>query len=235
MSCRHKALSNGIEAFISRMIADGPPANRPPHIALELPLLSSPSLKFVALGCAVCALLLAGCDRQSGDQAQPQATQAPGAEAKPAAAGAIDRSHQGSVLPAFTLKDPAGQELQLASLKGKPVLINLWATWCAPCVAELPQLDKIASDNPGLRVLTVNQDMDKLDKVAPFLKAHGINPGATGLEPWLNPDNSLTFQFGADTLPATILYNAQGREVWRTLGGRDWTSADTAALLAEAQ
>ena len=228
MSCRHKALSNGIEAFISRMIADGPPANRPPHIALELPLLTLPSLNFVALGCAV---LLAGCDRQSGDQAQPQASQAQGAEAKPTAASAIDRSHKGSALPDFTLKDPAGKELQLASLKGKPVLINLWATWCAPCVAELPQLDKIAADNPGLRVLTVNQDMDKLDKVAPFLKAHGI----TRLEPWLNPDNSLTFQFGADTLPATILYNAQGREVWRTVGGRDWTSADTAALLAEAQ
>ena len=134
-------------------------------------------------------------------------------------------------MPQFTLKDPASRELQLTSLKGKPLLINLWATWCAPCVAELPQLDKIAADHPGLKVLTVNQDMEKLDKVAPFLKAHG----ATRLEPWLNPDNSLTFQFGADTLPATILYDAQGREVWRTTGGRDWTSADTPALLAEAQ
>ncbi len=134
-------------------------------------------------------------------------------------------------MPEFTLKNPTGQELQLGSLKGKPLLINLWATWCAPCVAELPQLDKIATDDPNIKVLTVNQDMDKLDKVAPFLKAHG----ATRLEPWLNPDNSLTFQFGADTLPVTILYNAQGREVWRTVGGRDWTSTDTAALLAEAQ
>ena len=217
------------------MIADGPPANRPPHIALELPVLSSPALKIVALSSAVVALSLAGCDRQSGQQAQPQATQAASAEAKPGAAGTIDRSHKGSALPDFTLKNPAGQELQLASLKGKPLLINLWATWCAPCVAELPQLDKIAADMPGLKVLTVNQDMEKLDKVAPFLSSHGAAPGTTRLEPWLNPDNSLTFQFGADTLPATILYDAAGREVWRTIGGRDWTSADTAALLAEAQ
>ena len=131
--------------------------------------------------------------------------------------------------------DPSGKELQLASLKGQPLLINLWATWCAPCVAELPQLDRIAADIPGLKVLTVNQDMEKLDKVAPFLKAHGATPGSTRLEPWLNPDNSLTFQFGADTLPATILYDSTGHEVWRTIGGRDWTSADTAALLAEAR
>ncbi len=198
-------------------------------------MLSSCSLKIVAFNCAVCALLLAGCDRQSGQQAQPQATQPHGAEARPAAPGVIDRSHKGSVLPEFTLKDSAGQELQFASLRGKPLLINLWATWCAPCVAELPQLDKIAANHPGIKVLTVNQDMNKLDKVAPFLKAHGMSAGVTGLEPWLNPDNSLTFQFGADTLPATILYNSQGREVWRTVGGRDWTSSDTAALLAEAQ
>ena len=231
MSCRHKALSNGIEAFISRMIADGPPANRPPHIALELPLLSSRSLKLIALGCAV---LLAGCDRQSGGEAQPQASPAAIVSAvvpAPANAGLVDRSHKGSALPDFTLKDLAGKELQLASLKGKPLLINLWATWCAPCVAELPQLDKLAAAHPGLKVLTVNQDMDKLGSVAPFLKARG----GGRLEPWLNPDNSLTFQFGADTLPATILYDSAGREVWRTVGGRDWNTADTAALLAEAQ
>ena len=220
------------------MIADGPPANRPPHIelapvALELPLLSSPSLKLVAPGCALfaCALLLAGCDRQSGDKAQPPANAAQSVTPAAPVAGKVDRSHKGSALPDFQLKDPAGKELNLASLKGKPLLINLWATWCAPCVAELPQLDQIAANHPGLKVLTVNQDMDKLDKVAPFLKARGV----TRLEPWLNPDNSLTFQFGADTLPVTILYDSAGHEVWRIVGGRDWTGADTAALLAEAR
>ena len=196
-------------------------------------MLSSPALKFAILSCAV---LLAGCDRQSGGQAQPAASTAAGSAAGaattgPLAAGAVDRSHKGSALPDAQLKDPAGKELNLASLKGKPLLINLWATWCTPCVAELPQLDKIAAEHPELKLLTVNQDMDKLDKVAPFLKARGV----TRLEPWLNPDNSLTFQFGADTLPATILYDSAGREVWRIVGGRDWATPETAALLAEAK
>ena len=196
-------------------------------------MLSSPALKFAILSCAV---LLAGCDRQSGGQAQPAASTAAGtavgaAAAGPLAAGAVDRSHKGSALPDAQLKDPAGKELNLAGLKGKPLLINLWATWCTPCVAELPQLDTIAAEHPELKLLTVNQDMDKLDKVAPFLKARGV----TRLEPWLNPDNSLTFQFGADTLPATILYDSAGREVWRIVGGRDWATPETAALLAEAK
>ncbi len=190
-------------------------------------MLLSRLLTSVALGCAV---LLAACDRQSEGQAQPSAS-ADAADAAKPQAGAADRSHKGSALPDFQLKDPAGKELNLASLKGKPLLINLWATWCAPCVAELPQLDKLAADHPGLKVLTVNQDMDKLGAVPAFLKARG----ATRLEPWLNPDNSLTFQFGAETLPFTVLYDTAGREVWRIQGGRDWNGADTAALLAEAR
>lgn len=185
-------------------------------------LLSSRSLKFVALGCA---LLVAGCDRQSADKVQPQAT-----SGSAAVVGAIDRSRKGSAMPDMQLKDGAGRELNLASLRGRPVLINLWATWCAPCVAELPQLNQLAATRADLKVLTVNQDLDQLDRVAGFLSEKG---GAT-LEPWLNPDNSLTFQFGAETLPATVYYDAKGREVWRIVGPREWLNDETRALLAEA-
>ena len=83
-------------------------------------------------------------------------------------------------MPDFQLKDPAGKELNLASLKGKPLLINLWATWCAPCVAELPQLDKLAGDHPGLKVLTVNQDMDKLGATGITTRAAPMQCGADG-------------------------------------------------------
>lgn len=135
-------------------------------------------------------------------------------------------------MPDFVLKDPAGKELKLASLKGKPVLINLWATWCAPCVAELPALDKLAAAHQdSLKVLTVSQDMGKPEAIAPFLKQHGV----TRLEPWLDAEGNLAMQYDVQTLPTSIYYDAQGREVWRLTGAHDWTSPDTAALLAEAK
>ena len=145
-------------------------------------------------------------------------------------AGVIDRSHRGSALPEFTLKDPAGKELPLSSLKGKPVLINLWATWCRPCITELPLLDKLAKNQAdSLRVLTVSQDSQNLEKVAPFLSDRGF----ASLEPWLDPQNDLSFHYGTGTLPTTIYYDAQGREVWRFVGERDWTDSESRDMLAE--
>lgn len=188
-------------------------------------MLSSRSLKAFVLGFTV---LIAGCDRESGDKAQPAGSGA--AQSGQPAVGAFDRSHKGSQMPDLVIKDPAGKELKLASLKGQPVLINLWATWCAPCVAELPALDKLAGARAGtLKVLTVSQDMGKPETIAPFLKQRGV----TRLEPWLDAEGNLAMQYDVQTLPTSIYYDAQGREVWRLTGAHDWTSPDTAALLAE--
>lgn len=190
-------------------------------------MLLSRSLKLVVLGLAA-PIALAGCDRQSDPAAQPSAA-AP-AQSDAALSGTLDRSHKGSEMPDMTVKDASGKALRLQSLKGKPLLINLWATWCAPCVVELPMLDQLAQSQPWLKVLTISQDM-KVEPVAPFLAERGIKH----LEPWLDPENDLSFHYQSGTLPTSVLYDAQGREVWRYVGGREWTSADTVKLLAEAR
>ncbi len=191
-------------------------------------MLSSRSLKPVILGLA---MLAAGCDRQSGDAAQPQASEAATASGgSEALTGSFDRSHKGSAVPDITVKDAAGKQLKLASLKGKPFLLNLWATWCAPCVAEMPMLDALASSGK-LKVLTVNQDMGSSDKPATFFAGKGFK----ALEPWLDPENELSFHYGTGTLPTSVLYDANGREVWRLVGGHDWTTPETDKLLAEGQ
>ncbi len=135
-------------------------------------------------------------------------------------------------MPDFTFTDPAGQQLAMRSLIGQPVLVNLWATWCAPCVAELPALDKLAASQAGkLKVLTISQDSGQPEKAGEFLKQRGV----TRLEPWLDPKSDLAFHYGAETLPATILYDAKGREVWRIYGPREWGDAGTLKLIAEGQ
>ena len=189
-------------------------------------LLSSRSLKSSVLGCALLApALLAGCDRQSTENTQPQAEQSAAGNL----ASKLDRLHKGEPLPDITLTDANGKEVALPTLKGQPLLINLWATWCAPCKAEMPTLDDVAAAKAGtLRVLAVSQD-NQPEEAREFLKEHGFRH----LEGWFDPQANLTFGLGASVLPTTILYDAQGNEVWRYTGENDWMSEAAAKLLAE--
>jgi len=134
-------------------------------------------------------------------------------------------------MPAASLTDPDGKQLNLGALQGKPVLLNLWATWCAPCVKEMPQLDALAEAyGDGLRVVTVSQDMQGADKVVPFFAAGGFKQ----LEPWLDPQAELGFALGGAVLPTTVFYDSSGAEVWRVSGEFDWSSEEArAAIYAE--
>lgn len=182
---------------------------------------------------ALAGLGLSGCDRQPGAPAQPRSTTAAPAAAEAGGdfVGKIDRSHKGSAMPQATVTDASGGKLALASLHGKPVLLNLWATWCAPCVKELPTLDALAAREAGhLAVIPVSQDMAQPGKVAAALAAHSQGH----LHPWLDSDNTLGFFYNSGELPTSVLYDAQGREVWRMVGAHDWTGPDSKGLIAPA-
>lgn len=187
-------------------------------------MLSSRSLKLIV---TVAALMAGGCDSQGDAPAQPKADPSAAASAE-LPAGQVDRSHKGEAIPAMVVKDASGKELNLASLKGKPLLVNLWATWCGPCVVELPTLEAVAKTGK-IQVIAVSQDMGKPEDVAPFLKAKG----APNLAPWLDPENDLAFHYGASTLPTTVLYGSDGKEVWRYSGGLEWTGEEGQKLLGE--
>jgi thiol-disulfide isomerase/thioredoxin len=156
---------------------------------------------------------------------------APAPKKEAAKAGTIDRSRAGTAAPDTAFQDPDGAKTSLAEFRGEPVLLNLWATWCAPCVKELPTLDALAQrEGKALQVLTVSQDMEGREKVEAFLAKAKFRT----LEAWLDPDMALMSELGVTTLPTTILYDAQGREVWRVAGDKDWTGPEAAKLLAEA-
>ena len=182
----------------------------------------------LSLTLAASLALLAGCDRQSAPGAQP--SEASEAKEGGELAGKPTRAFAGDPLPDFAVTDPDGTQLNLASLQGTPVLLNLWATWCAPCVIEMPMLDRLAADQQGrLRVVTVSEDMKGGEKVTPFFAEKHF----AHLEPWLDPKNDLAFHFGAGDLPTTILFDAEGKEVARVSGGFDWSGAEAQALVAE--
>jgi len=176
-------------------------------------------------------LVLAACQQKSGQETGVNETSNETVTAaEESGIKGIHRDNKGTAAPDATFDDPDGKPVKLGAFKGKPLLVNLWATWCAPCVKELPTLDRLAKEG-GVQVLAVSQDSGPHPSVVAFLQSHQI---AT-LKPYQDSNMSLTGALGPDTvLPTTILFDANGREVWRYVGDFDWASPEAARLLSEA-
>lgn len=174
--------------------------------------------------------ILGGCDRQKAEERQG----APGqAETAVGTQKGVDRSFKGRPAPTAAFRDSDGRATSLARFKGRPLLVNLWATWCAPCVKELPTLNALGRGPPGggaLRVVAVSQDMGPQASVKAFLR----KLKADNLAAYHDPQMALSGALGVQVLPTTVLFDASGREVWRYAGDLDWTGPEAARLLAEA-
>jgi thiol-disulfide isomerase/thioredoxin len=170
--------------------------------------------------------MVAGCDRQKAE-----APQAPAADAQ--YTKGVDRSHKGEAAPSSKFKNPDGGDFDLAKFKGTPMLVNLWASWCAPCIKELPtlqQLEQAQAEEGKLGVIAVSQDTAPQESIEAFLGERDLGRFAA----YHDPDMKLTSALGIQIMPTTILYDAQGKEVWRYVGDLDWTGEEAARLLAEA-
>lgn len=152
----------------------------------------------------------------------------PAAEAGPQKG--VDRSHRGEPAPDVGFDRPDGGQTSLVKLSGKPTLVNLWATWCAPCVKELPTLNRLAkARGRTLQLIAISQDSGPHPSVEAFL-----NSKAPDLAPYQDSKMALSGKLNAEVLPTSILYDAHGKEIWRFVGDLDWTSAKAARLLSEA-
>lgn len=180
-------------------------------------------MRYLLVSCAL--LALASCNKAS----QPAANQ--GSPVAEAPGKGVDRTHNGQAEPATSFNEPDGKATSLKAFAGKPTLVNLWASWCAPCIKELPTLDRLAEAKNGkLNVVAISQDMDVPHaSVVAFLKAHKI----ANLGSYQDPKMALSGALNAEVLPTSILYDASGHEVWRYVGDQDWTSPAAAKLLAE--
>lgn len=142
----------------------------------------------------------------------------------------------------FTLNDPplpapdtqfetiAGEPVTLAAYKDKVVLVNFWATWCAPCVREMPSLDRLqaAFGNDSFVVIAVSVDRGGAAKVTPFLKQHGI----VNLTPVLDRRMRLSSALRVVGMPTTFLIDRDGRIVGSLPGVAEWDSDEARALVS---
>jgi len=134
-----------------------------------------------------------------------------------------------AALAPATLVDGDGVAHGVADFAGTGLVINLWATWCVPCVAELPALAVLAGrlKDSSIRVLAASSDRGGAAAVEAFYRQHGI----AGLAVWLDPKGEAARIWGARGIPTTIIVDREGRERGRLEGAVDWASEAAAAAV----
>ena len=128
----------------------------------------------------------------------------------------------------MTFKDADGKDVRLADFRGKTVLLNVWATWCAPCVAEIPSLNALQKNRGGdaFTVIAVSTDRH-IDDARAFLQKENID----ALALYMDPSWSISTKVGVQGIPISIFYGPNGQELARVAGDVDWQSPDVDALL----
>lgn len=132
-------------------------------------------------------------------------------------------------VPNIEFRTLDGAPISLDAFRGKVLVVNFWATWCAPCKRELPSLDRLQSQvgTDDLAVLAISIDRRGADKVAPYLKQVAL----PHLAVYLDQKNKLGRAFGAFGLPTTYVVDQRGREVGRLIGPAEWDSDESVALV----
>ena len=133
-------------------------------------------------------------------------------------------------VPEITFLDGQGEEVTLDDFRGKVVVLNLWATWCAPCRREMPALDRLQAEHgdDGLAVVALSQDRgEALDKIRTFYDEEGVETLAI----YRDPSARSARELKAPGLPTTIVIDRQGREVGRVLGDAEWDGPQAIELL----
>jgi thiol-disulfide isomerase/thioredoxin len=146
---------------------------------------------------------------------------------------ALNVARTPSPLPALAFKRPDGSPVSSADLKGRPTLLNLWATWCAPCRTEMPALDRLQATlgGPGFEVMAVNIDQRNPARATAFLDEIGVKALTRYADPSAEVFQDLKSAGLAFGMPTTILVGKQGCVLASLAGPADWASEDAAKVL----
>lgn len=132
--------------------------------------------------------------------------------------------------PSGTFTDAGGAAMTLEDFRGKVVLVNFWATWCAPCLVELPALARLADNKAGadFAVLAISTDRKGLDFAQDFLEKRGIAAPPV----YSDATSMMAGGAGIRAMPTTVLIGADGQELGRLGGAAEWDSAEAKALIS---
>ncbi len=135
-------------------------------------------------------------------------------------------------VPQFAVNGGDGEPISLDHWKGKVVLLNLWATWCAPCRKEMPSLDRLKAQLGGddFDVVAISVDRGGLEKPKAFLE----KIGTSNLALYHDPTGGLGSKLKAFGMPTTLLINRKGEEIGRLIGPAEWDSEDAVKLVETA-
>ncbi len=166
----------------------------------------------------------------------PAASQALAAKLHPLARGdaaAVAVASDPQIAAALAFERPDGSKTSLADFRGRALLVNLWATWCVPCRAEMPALDRLQATMGGrdFEVVAVNVDTARLERRGAFLDGIGVKALARYADPSGDAFETLRRDGKALGLPASLLIDRDGCEVAAVAGPLKWDSPDAAALI----
>ncbi len=186
------------------------------------------AIVFLAVGTlALTAIAIVGVTYFSGGT--PIRAPQSGGQAETASSRSFVMHEAPRPLPEIKFEDGNGHALTLNDLKGKTVLLNIWATWCVPCREEMPTLDALEAElgGPVFEVVALSVDRAGPDVVRNFYAEIGIEH--LGL--YIDATMRASFDLQAPGLPTTLLIDSEGRELGRLVGSAEWDTPEMIAFL----
>jgi peroxiredoxin len=134
------------------------------------------------------------------------------------------RLGKGVSAPDFALPDLDGKMVNLADYKGKVVLLNIWATWCPPCVEEMPSMEKLHQElkDEDFKILAVSIDVSGAKAVIPFMKKHKLSFSVL-----TDTEGAIKSLYQTTGVPESFIIDKQGIIVEKVIGPRDWAAPNT--------
>jgi thiol-disulfide isomerase/thioredoxin len=136
----------------------------------------------------------------------------------------------GGVLREATLRGLNGPDQKLSSFRGKPLIINVWASWCGPCISEMGSLERLAWRDMGQKFVVIGISTDDYPEAAKgFLRKSGAT-----INHYIDKQLELENMLGAAHLPLTLLIDAKGRVLNKIVGAREWDSPQSSKMIDQA-